>query len=313
MEAAVSNFLSENDKVLAVVGGKFGSRWKEIAESYNINVIPLEIEWGAAVDPQAIKRHLDENSDIKAVFTTLCETSTGVRTDVKSIAQITKDHEAILVVDAVSALGAEELETDKWGVDVVVAGSQKGLMIPPGLSSISVSEKAYKKIEKSTLPKYYFSIQKAKKSFDKIDTPWTAAISLVVALQEAIRIIKEEGIDNVIARHAKLAEATREAVKAMNLQLLAKDNPSNVVTAVKIPENIDAGKVVDTLRIEDDIWIASGQGHLKGKIIRVAHLGYMNQFDTITVIAALEGTLKKLGHDFKLGEGLAKAEEILFS
>ena len=313
MEAAVANILSAGDKALAVIGGKFGERWKEIAEAYKVDVIPLEVEWGKAVDPEVIKKHLKETPEIKAVFTTLCETSTGVKTDIKTVAEITKEHEAVLVVDAISALGAEELKTDEWGIDVVVAGSQKGLMIPPGLSSICISEKAYKRIETSNLPKYYFDIKRAKKSFDKSDTPWTPAVSLVIGLRATIKMIKEEGIENVIQRHKRLGEAMRQAIKAINLELLAEDSPSNVVTAVKVPEGIDAQEIVKSLRNNDDIWIAGGQGHLKGKIFRVAHLGYMNQYDMIIAICALEKTLKGLGHKFELGKGLLVAEQILFS
>jgi len=313
MEAAVANILSAGDKALAVTGGKFGERWKEIAEAYKVDVIPLEVEWGKAVDPEVIKKHLKETPEIKAVFTTLCETSTGVKTDIKTVAEITKEHEAVLVVDAISALGAEELKTDEWGIDVVVAGSQKGLMIPPGLSSICISEKAYKRIETSDLPKYYFDIKRAKKSFDKSDTPWTPAVSLIIGLKATIKMIKEEGIENVIQRHKRLGEAMRQAIKAINLELLAEDNPSNVVTAVKVPEGIDAQEIVKSLRNNDDIWIAGGQGHLKGKIFRVAHLGYMNQYDMIIAICALEKTLKGLGHKFELGKGLLVAEQILFS
>jgi serine---pyruvate transaminase len=315
MEAAVINLLSPSDKAIAVVGGKFGERWQEICEAYNVDLEPLQVEWGTAISPDEIKKKLKNDPHIRAVFTTLCETSTGVKTDIKSIAEITKNYDAVLVVDAVSALGAEELMTDEWGVDVIVAGSQKGLMTPPGLASICLSEKAYKKIEESKLPKYYFDVKKAKKSFEEggADTPWTPAVSLIIGLHTAINIIKKEGIDNVIQRHGKLAKAVQEAVKAMNLELLAKDSPSNVVTAVKVPEAIDAQEIVKNLRKDDDIWIAGGQAHLKGKIFRIAHLGYMNQYDMIVAISALEKTLKKIGHKFELGKGLLKAEEILFN
>ncbi len=312
MEAAVANILSAGDKALAVTGGKFGERWQEICQAYKIDVTPLEIEWGAAIEPEVIKDKLSKEPDIKAVFTTLCETSTGVRTDIKAIAQITKNHKAVLVVDAVSALGAEELKTDEWGIDVVVAGSQKGLMIPPGLSFISVNEKAFKKIEQSDLPKYYFDIKKAKKSLEKTDTPWTPAVSLIIGLQQALKLIKEEGIENIIQRHKVLAEATRQAMKALNLELLAPKNPANAVTAVKVPEGLDGAAIMKNLRDKYDVWIAGGQAHLKGKIFRIAHLGYMNQFDIIVGITALEAVLKELGYKFELGAGVKKAEEILF-
>ena len=312
MEAAVANILSAGDKALAVTGGKFGERWQEICQAYKIDVTPLEIEWGTAVEPKVIKDKLSKEPDIKAVFTTLCETSTGVRTDIKTIAQITKDHQAVLVVDAISALGAEDLKTDEWGIDVVVSGSQKGLMIPPGLSFISINDKAYKAIEQSRLPKYYFDIKKAKKSFDKTDTPWTPAVSLIIGLQQALKMIREEGIENIIQRHKVLAEATRQAMKALDLELLAPKSPANAVTAVKVPEGIDGAAIVKNLRDKYDVWIAGGQAHLKGKIFRIAHLGYMNQFDIIVGITALEAVLKELSYKFELGAGVKKAEEILF-
>lgn len=311
MEASVANLLSSGDKALAVIGGKFGERWQEICQAYNVDVIPLDVEWGTAIKPEIIEKELEKNPEIKAVFTTLCETSTGVLTDVKSIAQITKKYKAVLVVDAISALAAEELKADEWEIDVVVSGSQKGLMLPPGLAFISFNDKAFKFAEESNLPKYYFDIKKAKKSLDKSDTPWTPAVSLVIGLKENLKIIQNEGIENVIARHRMLAHATREAMKALGLELLALDSPANAVTAVKIPEGVDGEALVKGLRDKYDIWIAGGQAHLKGKIFRLAHLGYMNQFDVIVGIVALEMTLKELGYQFELGTGVRRAEEVL--
>ena len=311
MESAVCNLLSKGDKVVAVSGRKFGERWGELCEVYGVSAHIIDVEWGKAVDPVVIKNELEKDSEIKAVFTTLCETSTGVRTDIKALAEITKGHQAVLVVDAISAVGAEGLKTDEWGVDVVVAGSQKGLMIPPGLAFVSLSEKAYKLTGASDLPKYYFDIKKAKKSIEKGDTPYTPAVNLVVGLVEALRLIKDEGIENVISRHRLLAEATREAVKALGLELLAPESPSCVVTAVKLPEAIDGVELVKKLRSKYDVWAAGGQADLKGKIIRIAHLGYMNCFDTIVGISALEMTLREMGYKFELGAGVKKAEEIL--
>jgi aspartate aminotransferase-like enzyme len=311
MESAVCNLLSKGDKVLAVVGGKFGERWGQICKAYGVNAKIIEVEWGKAVDPDVIKSELEADSDIKAVFTTLCETSTGVKTDIKAIAQITKNHKAIQVTDAISALGAEEVKMDEWGIDVIVTGSQKGLMMPPGLAFIALNEKAWKMTETSDLPKYYFNLTKANKSLANNDTPWTPAVNLVIGLVEALNIITSEGVDNVLKRHQLLAQATREAVKAIGLSLLAPESPSCVVTAVKLPESIDGAELVKKLRDEYDVWVAGGQDHLKGKIIRIAHLGYMNKFDTIVGISALEMVLKELGHKFELGAGIKKAEEIL--
>jgi aspartate aminotransferase-like enzyme len=200
---------------------------------------------------------------------------------------------------------------DEWGIDVIVTGSQKGLMMPPGLAFIALNEKAWKMTETSDLPKYYFNLTKANKSLANNDTPWTPAVNLVIGLVEALNIITSEGVDNVLKRHQLLAQATREAVKAIGLSLLAPESPSCVVTAVKLPESIDGAELVKKLRDEYDVWVAGGQDHLKGKIIRIAHLGYMNKFDTIVGISALEMVLKELGHKFELGAGIKKAEEIL--
>jgi aspartate aminotransferase-like enzyme len=311
MEAAVSNLLSAGDKALVVAGGKFGQRWGQICKAYGVDASILEVEWGQAIDPDAIKKELEKAADIKAVFTTLCETSTGVRTDIKAIAQITKGHQAIQITDAISALGAEEMKMDEWGIDVVVTGSQKGLMMPPGLAFIALNEKAWKLSESSDLPKYYFNLTKARKSLEGNDTPWTPAVNLVIGLVEALKLMQEEGIDNVIKRHENLAQATREAVMALGLKLLAPESPSSVVTAVKLPSEIDGIELVKKLRDEYDVWIAGGQADLKGKIIRIAHLGYMNKFDTIVGISALEMALKEMNYKFELGTGIKRAEEIL--
>jgi len=311
MESAVCNLLSKGDKVLTVSGGKFGERWTEICKAYGVNAKVIDVEWGKAVEPDVIKSELEADPDIKAVFTTLCETSTGVRTDIKAIAELTKNHQAILVTDAISALGAEEIKMDDWNIDVVVTGSQKGLMMPPGLAFIALNDKAWKLAETSDLPKYYFNLTKANKSLTNSDTPWTPAVNLVIGLVEALNIINSEGIDNVIKRHELLAQATREAVKALGLGLLAPENPSCVVTAVKLPESIDGVELVKKLRDKYDVWVAGGQAQLKGRIIRIAHLGYMNKFDIIVGISALEMALKELGFEFELGVGVKKAEEIL--
>ncbi|MCM8781323.1 MAG: alanine--glyoxylate aminotransferase family protein, partial [Candidatus Omnitrophica bacterium] len=231
MEAAVVNLLSPGDTVITVEGGKFGERWTEICKSYSVDAQAIKVEWSKAVEPKEIEKALKANPRIKAVFTTLCETSTGVTNDIEAIGRIVKDYPAVLVVDAISGLGAIELKTDAWSVDVCVSGSQKGLMLPPGLGFISVSKKAWEKIRESRCPKYYFDLNKAKKAIDKTDTPFTPAVSLIVALNESLRMIKQDGLDNVFARHRKMAEATRKAVKAMGLELFSPTAASDVVTA----------------------------------------------------------------------------------
>jgi aspartate aminotransferase-like enzyme len=311
MEASIVNILSPGDKIITVKGGKFGERFADIAKEYNIKVIEIEVEWGQAVKPKEIEKLLNENKDVKAVYATLCETSTGVVTDIKSIGEIVSKTNAVLIVDVISGLGAVPFEADKWQVDMAVGGSQKGLMTPPGLSFISISPKAWKMVEMAKLPRFYFDLRKAKKSWDKSDTPFTPALTLYKALLKSLQRIKKEDLENVIKRHALLARATRTAIKALGLKLLAPDNPSDAVTAAYVPENIDGKKLVKIMAEEYGVRVAGGQEALKGKIFRMAHMGYAERFDVITGIAALEMTLKKLGYEFELGTGLKAAEEIL--
>ncbi|MBI3008775.1 MAG: alanine--glyoxylate aminotransferase family protein, partial [Candidatus Omnitrophica bacterium] len=215
MEASVVNFLSPQDKALVVRGGKFGERFTEICEAYGVEAIPIDVQWGNPVDPGLIERSLLKNKGIKAVYTTLCETSTGVLNDIEAISKIVSRYdEAILVVDAISGLGADDLKTDDWKIDVVVSGSQKGLMIPPGLAFFSVSQKGWARVNSAKCPRFYFDLKSAKKAYDNNDTPWTPAISLVIALSESLRIIKKETLSNIFSRHRRLADATRRAVQA---------------------------------------------------------------------------------------------------
>ncbi len=310
MEAAVVNLLSPQDKVLVVNTGKFGERFTEIGESFGVEVEEIEIEWGKAVNPQIVKEKLNEN--IKAVFVTQSATSTGVLNDIESLSKIVENSPAVLVVDAISSLGAIDLQTDNWNVDVVIAGSQKGLMLPPGLAFVSLSEKAWKMVEDANLPKYYWDFQKMRDSLKKPlpETPFTPAISLLCGLKEALKMIEEEGLKNVFAHHKRLAEATRAGIKALGLELFA-ENPVDTVTAIKVPAGVEGGALVKIMRDKYKVTIAGGQSHLKGKIIRIAHLGYMNTFDIIIGLSALEMALKDLGHKVELGKGVKAAEEIL--
>jgi len=310
MEAVVANLFSSGDRVLVVRGGKFGERWGEIAAAFDLEVIPLDIEWGSAVSPDLIREKLAEDLRIKAVFTQLVETSTGVVYDIEAIAKVVKETEAVLIVDAISGLGAEPLFTDGWGVDVVVGGSQKALMLPPGLAFTSLSPKVWRLIENSDIPRYYWDFKKAKKAQEKNQTPYTPAVSLICALRESLRLLREEGWENILARHAKLAEATRKAVLALELKIFSKV-PSNVLTAIKIPSGIDGGKLRKIMRDGYGVEVAGGQAELAGKIIRIAHLGWMDASDMIVVLSSLEMGLVKLGYSVKLGKGLASAEEIL--
>ncbi len=310
MEAAVVNLLSPSDTVLVVQAGKFGERWSEIARAYGINVEVIDVVWGNAVSPEEIDKRLKANPAIKAVFTTLCETSTGVTHDIEAIGRLVKNHQAVLVVDAISGLGAIDLKVDAWGVDVCVSGSQKGLMLPPGLAFISVSQKAWEKVAQSKCPKFYFSLKSAKKAMESVDTPFTPAISLVIALAEALKIMRADGMENIFARHHKMANATRAAMKALSLELFAPGAASDVVTSVKVPSGIDGEKLVKTMRDSYGVTIAGGQAELKGKVFRFAHMGFIEEFDIIVGISCLEKVLHKMGYKFQMGSGVSAAEEI---
>jgi len=309
METSVINLLSKGDKALIIQGGKFGERFGEICRAYGVLTVNYDIVWGEAARADAVKDLLKENPDIKVVFSTLCETSTGVKNDIKEIAKVVQETSAVLVVDAISGLSADELKTDEWGVDVVLSGSQKGFMLPPGLAFLSLSGKAKKLIEKSDLPKYYFNLKAALKSYAKNDTPWTPAVSLIMGLDSVLDMMLEEGMDNVLLRHARLAAATRGGIENMGLELFAK-SPSNAVTSVKVPQGADGSAFVKKMRDEQRITVAGGQGALKGKIFRLAHLGYMDEFDTISALSATSIVLKQLGCNIESGKAVAKAEEM---
>jgi len=310
MEAAVANLLSPGDTAITIEGGKFGERWTEICQAYAVNCDVIKVEWGRAAQPKEIEKRLKANPEIKAVFTTLCETSTGVVNNIQAIGNIVVKTQAVLVVDAISGLGAIPLSTDVWHCDVVVSGSQKGLMLPPGLGFISVSSKAWDLVNQSKCPRYYFDLRSAKKAWDKIDTPFTSAISLITALNTTLRMIKQEGLENIFLRHHKMAEATRQAAKALGLELLAPEAASDVVTAIRLPSSIDGNKLVKTMRDTYGVTIAGGQADLKGRIIRIAHMGYIGEFDIITGISCLEKVLYQMGYKFTLGAGVGAAQEV---
>jgi serine---pyruvate transaminase len=313
MEAAVVNLLSCGDTVLVVEGGKFGERWTELAKAYGINAEIINVEWGKAVNPEEIGKRLKSNPQIKAVFTTLCETSTGVDNDIQAIARVVKTSPAVLVVDAISGLGAVDLKTDDWGVDVVVAGSQKGLMLPPGLGFITVSPRAWKLVEVSKSGRYYLDLRKAKKAIDKNDTPFTSSITLITALNEALKIMQQDGLENIFKRHRTMAQATRVAMKALGLELFAPTAASDAVTAVKVPSAVDGEKLVKTMRDTYGVTIAGGQDELKGKVFRIAHMGFIAEFDIITGLSCLEKVLAQMGYKFTLGAGIRAAEEVFLS
>jgi aspartate aminotransferase-like enzyme len=312
MEGAVSNLLSGGDKALVIRGGKFGERWGEICKAYGIEAIPIDVDWGKAVDPKRIQKALESNPSIRAVYTQASETSTGVKHPIREMAEIVKKYEeTVLVVDAITGIGVFNIPMDEWGIDVLISGSQKALMLPPGLAFAALSDKAWKFVERSNLPKYYFNFKKELKSSQKNQSSYTPAISLFIGLRETLNMIRKEGLESLFRRHEKLAAATRAAVKALGLGLYAPDSPSNAVTSVKIPEGIDGERLKDLFFEKFGITVAEGQDQAKGKIIRIAHLGYYERLDMIMVISALEMLLKEMGYPFELGTGLRAAEEIL--
>jgi len=311
MDGSVSNFLSPGDDVLVINGGKFGERWTKICQAYGMKVEEILVEWGHAAKPEAVEAALKKNPRIKAVFVQANETSTGVYHDVKSIAAVVKKTDALFVVDAISALVAHDIRTDEWGIDVMIGGSQKGVMLPPGLAFVSVSEKAWKMADTAKTPKFYFNFKKERENLAKNQTNFTSAVTLIIGLNACIKMLQDEGLENVLKRHDKLARATRAGATALGLKLFPKESPSNALTAIEAPAGIDGQAIYKNLREKYGITGAGGQDKLKGKIFRIAHLGYADTFDAITAIAGIEMVLKGLGHPVKLGTGVGAAQEIL--
>jgi aspartate aminotransferase-like enzyme len=310
LESAVANLVRPGDKVLVGAAGKFGERWIQLGEAYGGDVVRYEPGWGERLDPAEYDRLLTENGDVKVAFATLSETSTGIVHDIQAIAEVAKQHDVILVVDAVSGLGATELRQDEWGVDVAVAGSQKALMCPPGLAFASVSERALEYAAKRGEGRYYFDWGRTAKSQRKGASPFTPAVSLFLGLDVALGLIEEEGLDDVLARHSVLARATRAGVAATGLDLYGDpDERSTVVTAVELPEDIDGGKVPGALR-KLGITANGGQDHLKGKILRIAHCGYFGAFDIVTSLSGLEMVLSQLGREVDHGAAAGAAQKV---
>jgi len=311
MEGTIINLFSPGDKVIAVRGGKFGERWSDLGKTYGLEVIDIDVEWGRAVAVTEVAAILEREGDVKAVLLQASETSTGVMHPVREIAALTRERENTLtIVDAITGVGVFALPMDEWGLDVVVTGSQKALMLPPGLAFAALSPKAWEFNKRSTLPRYYFDFAKELKNAEKGQNAYTPAVSLIVGLREVLRMIREETLEGVHARHARLATAMRAGVEAMGLKLFAPGSPSNAVTAVKAPAGVDGQDVVKVLRSRG-ITIAGGQDHVKGKIFRLAHLGYAGDFDVLTGLAALEMVLAQLGYDLAGRSGVSAAQELL--
>ncbi len=300
MEASVLNFFEEGDKVIAVVGGKFGERWAEIGRRYGLSVIELEVEWGRSVDPEAVERLLKDNPDCKGVLVQASESSTGAYHDVRALAQITKDTEALLVVDAITALGVYNMKPHEWGLDIVVGGSQKAFMLPPGLSMLWFSEKAKGRL---TDRSYYFNVKEEIKKQREGQTAFTPAISLILSLRESLSMLLEEGMESVERRYRIISEGVRRAVEALGLRVFP-ENPSISLTAVLPPEGLDP-EVLRKRMLELGVRVAGGQGRLKGRIFRISHMG-MDVLDMPVVLSALELALRSAGQSFEWGKGVGE-------
>jgi len=310
MEASVANLFSSGDKVLVINGGKFGERWLNISNAYGLNPIEMKVEWGQAVKVADVEKQLKANPDIQGVLIQASETSTTVLHPIKEIAKLTKNG-PLFVVDGVTAVGVVSLPLDEWSIDVLVTGSQKALMLPPGLGFIALSDRAWEKTQKATLPRFYFDLNLERKNQQKGSGAFTPAVSLIFGVRASLRMIEREGLANVYARHDRLCRATRAAATALGLKLLAPENPSPAATGIYLPNGIDADAVLEYLRDRMNVTLAEGQDQLKGKAIRIAHIGYMGAFDVITAIAALEMALRKFGAEIPFGRGVAAAQEVL--
>lgn len=304
VESTFVSLFSPGDTIISVNGGKFGERWVKMPKAYGLKVVEIKVEWGKAPTAQQILDALRAHPETKGVYLTHSETSTGTATDVKALSKLIRENSnALVCVDGITAVGAHELRFDEWGLDVCVTGSQKGLMIPPGLAFVALSKRAIAAMETSTLPKFYFDLRKALKSYEKNDTPWTPAVSLVVGVDSALEMLRAEGIENIWRRHERLATAVRSGVVALGLKLFS-EFPSYAVTPVWLPEGMNWKVFNNTLKLKYGITIAGGQDDYAGKIFRISHLGYYDELDMVTMVAALEMALKECGYKFELGTGV---------
>lgn len=296
LEAAIVNTLSPGDKVLSISIGVFGERFANIARLFGADVIPLNFEWGKAADPDAVHQALRSEPNIKAVLVTHNETSTGVTNDIASISSVVKEFNKLLLVDAISSLGSINLPVDEWHCDVTITGSQKGWMVPPGLTMVSVSKEAWKAYAKARMPRFYWDFARAKSYLEKGQTPWTPAISVIFALSVSLKMMLNEGLSNIVARHAHVAKAARDGVKSLGLSIFADEShASNTVTAVAASNGLDTKKMLQLLREEHQVILAGGIEKLSGKIFRIGHLGWVNEDDIAKVISALKVVLPQAG------------------
>ena len=316
MEAGIINFLSPGDRVLVGSNGKFGERWAEVTDAYGLKTERITAEWGKPLDPEQFRVALEADTEkqIKAVVITHSETSTGVINDLETINRHIKAHgEALIIVDTVTSLGATNVPVDTWALDVVASGSQKGYMIPPGLGFVAVSAKAWDAYKMAKLPRYYLDLGKYRKDAAKNTTPFTPPINLFFALQAALRMMQAEGLENIFARHHRLLAATRAAMKAMGMPLFAAEECASPAITAVMPSGVDAEQIRSVMKKRFDIVLAGGQDHVKGKIFRIGHLGFVSDRDVLTAIASLEATLQELGHEFTPGAGVAAAVKVFAS
>lgn len=309
VEAAMTSTVNPGEKVVVYNAGKFGERWVKVGKAFGMEVIELPFEWGTPLDMAVLEKTLQDNPDTKAVVVTQTETSTGTVSDIRKLGEIVSKTDALSIVDCVSSFAAEELPQDKWSIDMVCTGSQKALMLPPGLGMVSISEKAQKAMEGVTTPRFYFDLRSYLKSLGKDDTPFTPAVNLFYGLEKALDMILEEGMDNNWARHHVLSRASRAAMAELGLTFFSS-RPSVVVTAVNLPDGVEWSAFNTELKSRG-ITIAGGQDQVKGKIFRFGTLGYYNIFDVVTIVSAIEMALAASGYNFTMGKGVAAAMDVL--
>ncbi len=310
MESAVVNCFNKGEKVIAVNGGKFGERWTKIAQSFDLKVDEVKVEWGNAVDPQEIKKRLDADKDIKGILIQATESSTTVKMPIQELAAITKDRDVLLIVDGITGVGVFDIPMDDWGVDILICGSQKAMMLPPGLGFIALSDKAWAKADTVKNNKFYFDLKKERKNLANKTTAYTPAVSLVNGLLEALAMMEEETYEKIFARHRHLARGVRAGTDALGLKMVTTA-PSEAMTGVYLPEAVNGKKFVKSLRDDFGVTFAGGQDQWEGKIIRIAHLGYFGEFDMVIALSSIEMALHKFGHKVSFGAGVGAAEAVL--
>lgn len=310
MEASVANCFSAGDRVIVCCAGKFGERWVEMVKAHGLNALVIEVPYGQAVKADSVAKALAANPDVKGVFVQACETSTGAVHDVRAMGEAIKKTRALFIVDAITGLGTMPLDIDHWGLDIVISGSQKAFMVPPGVAFLAVSPKAWAAMNTARLPRYYFDLQRAKKSAAKGEASWTPATALMLSLAEALKYIKTLGMDKLVDNAQQLARATRAACQALGLELLSPENPSAAVTAIKAPPGMDSRTIVKEFRDRFGSIVTNGQGSMENEIFRIAHLGYFDFADLFALVAELELILQAKGVPVTLGSGVAAVQRV---